>query len=118
MLLEQIHDRGRLANIHVMMFVIAKVRDQVVAGFFRGSFVAEKFCAHVVVDSKDTRALSREAPHAFRANQSRRTCNDDGACHGDFTSGVSFANHPGHFARRGIHSGGGKLLVTREHPFD
>src|SRR6266481_2672110 len=65
------------------MFVIAKVRDQVVASFFRGSFGTKKLRAHVVVDPKDTRALPRETPHAFRANQSCSTCNDDRAHHGD-----------------------------------
>src|SRR5260370_1025537 len=83
------HDRGGVANIHVLMFVIAKVRDQVVARFFRGSFGAEKLCAHVVIDPKDTRAISRETPHTFRANQSRRTCNDDGTHHGDFISSMT-----------------------------
>src|SRR5512132_1125493 len=79
MLFEQIHYRSRVANIQVVMFIVAKVRDQVVARFFRGSFGAKKLCAHVVVDPKNTRAVSRETPHAFRANQSRRTCNDDRA---------------------------------------
>src|SRR5262249_23754988 len=59
------------------MFVTVDIRDQVVARFLRGSFSAEKLCAHVVVDPKDTRAVSHETPHAFRANQSRRTCDDD-----------------------------------------
>src|SRR5436189_4067467 len=81
MLFEQIHYRGGVANIDVLMLVIAKVRDQVVARFFRGSFGAKKLCAHVVIDAKDMRAISRETPHAFRANQSRRTCNDDRAHH-------------------------------------
>src|SRR6266403_4151745 len=71
------------------MFVIAKVRDQVVARVFRGSFGAEKLCAHVVIDPKDTRAISRETPHTFRANQSRRTCDDDRAHHGDFISSMT-----------------------------
>src|SRR6266850_3440808 len=89
MLLEQIHDRGRVANVHVLMFVIAKVRDQVIARFFRGSFGAKKLCAQVVVDPKDMRAAFRETPHALRANQSRRTCNDDGTHHGDFISSMT-----------------------------
>ena len=79
MLFEQIHYRGCVANIQVAMFVIAKVRDQVVARFFRGSLGPKKLCAHVVIDPKDMRAVSRETPHGFRANQSRRTCNDDRA---------------------------------------
>src|SRR4029453_11115019 len=83
MLLEQIHDRGRVANIPVLMFVIAKVPDQVLARFFRGSFGAKKLCAHVVIDPKDMRAISRETPHALRANQSRRTGNDDRAHDGE-----------------------------------
>ena len=79
MLFEQIHYRSRVANIQVVMFVVAKVRDQVVARFFRGSFGAKKLCAHVVVDPKDTRAVSRETPHGPRANQSCSTRNDDRA---------------------------------------
>src|SRR5438552_17956271 len=71
------------------MFVIAKVRDQVVARFFCGSLDAKKLCAHVVVDPKDTRAISGKTPHAFRANQSRRTCNDDRTHHDDFISSMT-----------------------------
>ena len=41
----------------------------------------QKLCTHVIVDPKDTRALSGETPHGFRANQSRRTCNNDRAHH-------------------------------------
>src|SRR5580765_4287057 len=85
MLFEQIHYRSRVANIQVVMFVVAKVRDQVAARFFRGGFGTKKISAHVVVDPKDMRAVSREAPHRFRANQSRRTCNDDRAHHDEFT---------------------------------
>src|SRR5947208_8790159 len=64
------------------MVVATKVRDQVLARFFCGSFDAKNLCAHVVIDPKDMRAVSRETPHAFRANQSRRTCDDDRAHHG------------------------------------
>src|SRR4029077_12016876 len=64
------------------MFVTPDVRRQVVTRFFRGSFSAKKLCAHVVVDPKDARAVSRETPHAFRANQSRSTCNDERPYHG------------------------------------
>src|SRR5438552_12323655 len=71
------------------MFVIAKVRYQVLARFFCGSFDAKKLCAHVVVDPNDTRAVSRETPHTFRANQSRRTCNDDRTHHGDSISNMT-----------------------------
>src|SRR4029077_13957843 len=87
MLLEQIHYRSRVANIQVVMFVVAKVRDQVAACFFRGRFGAKKLSADVVVDPKDMRAVSRETPHGFRANQSRRTCNDDRAHHVTRTDG-------------------------------
>src|SRR5947208_5599727 len=71
------------------MVVATKVRDQVLARFFCGSFDAKNLCAHVVIDPKDTRAVSRETPHAFRANQSRRTCNDDRTHHGDFISSMT-----------------------------
>ena len=52
---EQLLYRSRVANIHVVMFIIANIRDQVVARFFRGSF-APKIFAHVVVDPENTRA--------------------------------------------------------------
>ena len=35
------------------MFVVAKVRDQLVARLFGGGFRAKKLCAHVVVDPND-----------------------------------------------------------------
>src|SRR4029453_11034446 len=79
MLFEQIHDRGCVANIHVAMLVLAHVRDQVVARFLRGSFSAEKLCAHIVVDAGNARAIACEALYALGTNQSRRTCDDDGA---------------------------------------
>src|SRR5262249_21759762 len=79
MLLEQLHYRGGVANIHVVMLVTPNVRDQIVARFFRGSFGAEKFCAHVVVYPDDARAFTREALYTLRANQSGRTCDDDRA---------------------------------------
>src|SRR5437667_1056473 len=91
MLFEQIHYRGGVANIDVLMFVITKVRDQVLARFFCGSFDAKKLCAHVIVDPKDTRAVSRETPHGFRANQSGRTCNDDRAHCMEFTATLTMA---------------------------
>src|SRR5436190_13132616 len=64
------------------MFVIAEVLDQVVARFLCGSVGAKKLCAHVVVDPKHTHTVCSETPHGFRANQSRRTCDDDRAHHG------------------------------------
>jgi len=93
------------------MFVIAKVRDQVIARFFRGSFGAEKLCAHVVIDPKDMRAISRETPHAFRANQSAEPVTMIVRTNQSSQSSMS--------PRRGrIHSRGGKLPVAREHTLD
>src|SRR5262249_55106005 len=81
MLFEQSHYRGRIANIDVVMFVIADVGDQVVARFFCGSFGTKELRAHVIVDPDDARAFACEMPYSFRPNQSRRTGNDDCAHH-------------------------------------
>src|SRR5213596_348613 len=67
-----------------MMFVTANVRDQIVARFFCGSFSAEKFRAHVVIHSDDTRPFFGEAPHGLRSDQTRRTCDDDRAHYIEF----------------------------------
>src|SRR4051812_18590309 len=100
------------------MVVIADIRDQVVARFFRGSFSTKKLRAHVVVDPEDARAVPRETPYTFRANQSRSTCNNDRARHSGFAKGVSFAKHPYYFACGRVHSRGGKLRVALQHALD
>src|SRR5207247_1613517 len=88
MLPKQIHHCAGVANVDLVMFVTANVRDQIVARFFGGSFSAEKLCTHVVVDPDDARAVTGEALYAFRADQSRRTCDNDLAHHDDFTGAV------------------------------
>ena len=85
MLLEQIHHRAGVPDVHVTVFVIANVRDQIVARFFCGSFGPKELSAHIVVDSDDARAFAREAPDRFRPDQSRGTCDDDRTHHVEFT---------------------------------
>ena len=51
-----------------MMLVTMNIRDQIVSRFAGRSFRAEKFGAHVVIDSDYARAVGGETPDSFRAN--------------------------------------------------
>src|SRR5438270_13871364 len=75
-LLKQFCDRSRIADVDVVMFVTANIRNQIVANSASGSFFAKKFCPHVVVDPNNASAVLRKSPDRFRANQSGRTGND------------------------------------------
>jgi len=70
MLVEQFADRSAIADVDVVMFVTAHVRDQVIARLLRGSFRAKKLCAHIVVDPNDTRAVLGKSLNRFRSDQS------------------------------------------------
>ncbi len=67
-LFEERHHRGSVANVQIVMFVTANIRDQIVARFFSGSFDAEKFCAHIVIDPDHASAVAGETPDRFRAD--------------------------------------------------
>ena len=72
MLLEQIQHCVGVANVDVVMFVTANIRNQIVARFPGRSFGAEEFRAHVVVDPDHAHVVAGEALYAFRADQSRQ----------------------------------------------
>src|SRR4029077_7333374 len=60
-----------------IMLIIADLSDQIITCFLGGSFRAKKSRAHIVVDSNNTRALLRESFDRFRADQSRRSSDND-----------------------------------------
>ena len=119
MLLEQIQHCVGIANVDVVMFVTANIRNQIVARFPGRGFDAEEFRPHIVVDPNHARAVSSEALYALRANQSRRTCDDDRAHDDPFNgSAVLLFDDPCHFACGRVHSRRGKLLVAFENALD
>jgi hypothetical protein len=59
-LLKQISYRRRIANIDVVMLVIAHCLQQMIARFFCRSFRAEELTAHVVIDPDDAHLFFRE----------------------------------------------------------
>jgi hypothetical protein len=79
LLFEQLHDRGSVPNVQIVMFVSANVCDQAVPGLFRGSFRAKEFRAHIVVDPNQPRSILSESLYGFGPDQARRACNDDRA---------------------------------------
>lgn len=117
--LEKIQHCVGVANVGVVMFVTANIRNQIVARFPGRGFDTEEFCAHIVVDPNHAHVVSGEAPYALRANQSRRTRDDDGA-HDDAFNGsaVLLLDDPCHVACGRVHSCRGKLLVAFEHALD
>ena len=65
MLFEQFGYRSCVANIQIVVFVTSNIRDQIVARFFGGSFGAEKFCAHIIIDADNPRAPVSETLDRF-----------------------------------------------------
>jgi len=66
--LEQIRYPAHVADVDVVVLVASDVGNQIVARFFGGSFRAKKFCAHVVVDADDARAVFGETPDCLRSD--------------------------------------------------
>ena len=93
LLFEQLHDRGSVPNVQIVMFVTANVCDQIIPGLFRRSFRAKEFRAHVVVDPNQPRSILRESLYSLRTDQARRAGNDDRA-HSHEPQKISGADSP------------------------
>ena len=68
MTLEELVHCSSVANVEVVMFVSANIRNQIVADFFRGSFRAKKLFSHIIVDPDHARALACKTFNRFRAD--------------------------------------------------
>src|SRR5207248_11565130 len=74
---EQLCECGTIPNIEVMMLITADACDQIIPRSLDGSFSAKESRPHIVIDPDDARALFCASSDGFRADQSRRACDDD-----------------------------------------